>query len=113
MSSVPEMTLWVNRAEERSSATVAAYLMPDGGETKALDSASRRRRRLPGDALIPVSKGHEVGLGLAEEVSVRRRLGRLVPGGRSAGGRDRGWPVRLTESQGDLLDGRGLGDVAR
>jgi len=52
-------------------------VMPDGGKTKALGTASCRRRRLPGDTLIEF----ELGLGLSEEVPVRRRLGRLVPGG--------------------------------
>jgi hypothetical protein len=59
--------------------------MPDGGETKALGTASRRRRRLPGDALIEL----EVGLGLTEEVPVRRLLRSNVPGGTSAGRGDR------------------------
>jgi hypothetical protein len=36
--------------------------MPDGGKTKALGTASRRRRRLPGDALIEF----ELRLGLSE-----------------------------------------------
>jgi hypothetical protein len=35
------------------------------------------RRRLPRDALIKL----DVGLGLFEEVPVRQRLGRIVPGG--------------------------------
>jgi len=74
--------------------------MPDGSKTKALSTASCRR--LPGDTLIE--------LGLSGQVPVRRRLGRPVPGGRSAGGRDRRWPGWLTESQEDLLDGCGLGD---
>jgi len=52
-------------------------VVPDGGKTKALGTASRRRRGLPGDALIEL----EVGLGLLEKVRVRHRLGRLVPGG--------------------------------
>jgi hypothetical protein len=56
--------------------------MPDGGKTKALGTASRRRRRLPGDALIELEVG--LGLGLAEEVPVRHRFGRIVSGGRSA-----------------------------
>ena len=55
------------------------WVMPDGGKTKALGTASRRGRRLPGDVLIEL----EVGLGLFEEVPVRHRLGCLVPGGRS------------------------------
>jgi len=46
--------------------------MPDGGETKALGTDFRRDGVLPGDTLI------EFGLGLSEEVPVRRRLGRLV-----------------------------------
>jgi|GEM_PF-4833057 len=47
-------------------------VMPDGGETKALGTDFRRDGVLPGDTLI------EFGLGLSEEVPVRRRLGRLV-----------------------------------
>ena len=57
-------------------------VMLDGGKTKALGTASRRGRRLPGDALIEL----EVGLGLAEEVPVRHRFEITVPGGWSAGG---------------------------
>ena len=67
------------------------------------------RRRLPGDALIE----REVGRGRLEEVPVRHRLGCLVPGGRSACGRDRGWTRRLTDVGQNLLDRRGLGDVAQ
>ena len=55
-------------------------VMPDGGKTMALGTASRRGRRLPVDALIEL----EVGLRLLEEVPVRHRLGCLVPGGRCA-----------------------------
>ena len=54
---------------------------------------SRSRRRLPGTALIEF----DVGLGLAEEVPIRHRLGSLLPGGWPAGGRDRGRPWRLTD----------------
>jgi len=63
--------------------------MPDGGKTRGFSTASRRRRRLPGDTLI------EFELGLSGQVPVRRRPGRPAPGGRSAGGRDRGYGVRL------------------
>ena len=42
------------------------------------------RRRLPGNALVKL----EVGLGLAEDVPVRQRLGSIVPTGWSAGGGD-------------------------
>jgi len=81
-------------------------VMLDGGKTKALGTASRRGRRLPGDALIEL----EVGLGLAEEVPVRHRPGSILPGGRTAGGRDRRRTRRLTDVGKNLLDGRGLGD---
>jgi hypothetical protein len=64
--------------------------MPDGGETKALGTASLRRRQLPGDTLIEFEFEFEFefGLGLAEEVPVRYRPGIIVPGRRSAGRRD-------------------------
>ena len=48
---------------------------------------SRRRTRLPGDALIL----RDVGLGLSEQVPARHRLGSIGPGGRTAdagGGRE-------------------------
>jgi len=69
-------------------------------------TVSRGRRRRPVDALIEL----EVRLGLLEEFPVRHRLGFVVPGGRSAGGRDRGRAGWLTDAGEDLLDGRGLGD---
>ena len=61
-------------------------VMPDGGKTRALGTAYRRRRRLPSDTLIEL----DVGLGLAEEVPVRHRLGSILPGGRPAGGANGG-----------------------
>lgn len=60
-------------------------VMLDGGKTNALGTASRRRRRQPGDALIE----REVGLGLLEEVLVGDRPETIGPDWRSAGGRDR------------------------
>ena len=45
-------------------------VMRDGGKTKGLGTASRRRRRLPGDTLIEF----ELGLGLSDQVPVRRGL---------------------------------------
>jgi len=78
----------------------------DEGSQHRLPQETGRRRRLPGDTLIEV----ELGLGLSDKVPVQHRLGRLVPDGRSAGGRDRGWVWWLTERQEDLLDGRRLGD---
>ena len=62
-------------------------VMRDGGKTKGLGTASRRRWRLQGDTLIEFEFG--LGLGLSDQVPVRRRLGRIVPGGRSARGPDR------------------------
>ncbi len=77
---------------------------PPGAERGRTNTCERRR--LPGDALIKL----EVGRGLGEQVPVRHRLGRIVPGGRSACGRDRGWTWRLTDMGEDLLDGCGSGD---
>jgi len=73
--------------------------VPDGGKTRGLSTASRGRRRLPGDTLIEF----ELGLGLNDTVPVRRRLW----GSSQAGGPRAWW---LTARQEDLLDGRGLGD---
>jgi hypothetical protein len=67
---------------------------------------SRRRRRLPGQALVEL----EAGVQLGDKVPVRHRLGSIIPGGRSAGGGDRGWAWRLTEGHENALDGRGIGD---
>jgi hypothetical protein len=60
------------------------------GAKGATPFSAGETRRLPGVALIK----REVGLGLFEEVPVRHRLGCLVPVGRSACGRDRGWTRR-------------------
>ena len=97
------------RARSRGQAAASAGQRATG-RREGLHRSLRERRRLPGDALIPGSNGLEVGRRLLEEVPVRHRLGCLVPGGRSAGGRNRGWTWWLTESQEDLLDGCGLGD---
>jgi hypothetical protein len=79
-SPCPE-TGWSDLARRPSHVEAARWsgfgVMPDGGKTKALGTASRRRRRLPGDTPI------ECELGLSDQVPV----GRLVPGGRAAGGR--------------------------
>ena len=67
-------------------------------------TVSCERRRLPRNALIKL----EVGLGLLEEVPVRRRLGRLVPGGRSAGGGDRRWLGGLADMGEEALHRGGV-----
>jgi len=53
--------------------------MPDGGETKALGTASLRRRRLPRDTLIKL----DFGLALTEQVPVRHRFGSILPAERA------------------------------
>jgi len=78
--------------------------VPPGDEESR--TVSCERRRLPRNALIKL----EVGLGLLEEVPVRRRLGRLVPAGRSAGGGDRRWLGGLADMAKDALHWDGLGD---
>ena len=77
------------------------YRRHEGGST-----LSRRRRRLPGDALIKL----DVGLGLAEEVPVRHRLGSILSGGRSAGSGDRRWLGGLADMGEDPLHWGGFGD---
>jgi hypothetical protein len=77
-------------------------------QTRRLHRSLRERRRLPGDTLIELGLG--LGLGLAEEVPVRHRLGSLVPGGRSARGRDPGRARRLTGVSAVVPSRWGLGN---
>ena len=90
------------RDAERWNATLgqSGQMGHQGGSTPA-----RRRRRLPGDALIK----HDVGLGLAEKVPVRHRLGSVVRGGTATGGGDRRRARRLTDMGENALGGSSLG----
>jgi len=80
--------------------------MRAGGKTRALGTAYRGRRRLPGDTLIEF----ELKLGLSDKVPVRRRLGGIDPGGRSAGGRDWGRAWWLADVGEYLFDVWAIGD---
>jgi len=52
----------------------------------------------------------EAGVRLGDEVPVRHRLGIILPGGWSAGGRHRWRLWRLTDVHENPRDGSGLGD---
>jgi hypothetical protein len=69
------------RCTEKRRAGAGFGVMPDEGNTKALGTAARGRRRLSGETLI------ERRLGLSDKGPVRRRLERLLPGGSDRGGR--------------------------
>ena len=76
------------------------------GDESGCAVAGRERRRPPGKALVKL----EVRLRLFEEVPVRDWLESILPGGWSAGGRDRRRARRLTDVGENGLDGSGIGD---